>query len=61
MCVCKCLQGFKATFQRPGLTAGELSAALAAPEVPFSMLTVGELVPAGWREMYCEAGGEVIL
>ena len=51
-------QGFRATFQRPELSEAELAAAVGAPEPPFTLLTVADLLPAELREGYAAAGGE---
>jgi len=52
-------QGFKATFQKTAFSAEEWQEQLQAPEPPFEMLTVADLVPAEHREAYEAAGGEL--
>lgn len=53
-------QGFKATFQKTSFTDQEWREALAAPEPPFTLLSVADLVPPGQREAYAAAGGDML-
>ena len=54
------LQGFTATFRKTEFAAGEWQEQLHAPEPPFTLLTVPDLLALAWgagqREAY-EAGG----
>jgi 4'-phosphopantetheinyl transferase len=52
--------GFRATLARPELGAAELAAELAAPEPPFSMLTIGDLVPLALRAAFEATGGDAL-
>lgn len=54
------MQGFKATFQQASFTPAEWRAVLAAPEPPFEVLGVADLVPAEHRQAYEAAGGELL-
>ena len=53
------LQGFKGTFQRNPVPEQQPLGALAAPEPPFTLLTVADLLPAEMRPAYAAAGGDV--
>lgn len=55
-----CAQGFKATFQRTDFAPGEWQEQLHAPEPPFTMLSVADLVPPDQRAAYAAAGGELL-
>ncbi|PRW32899.1 L-aminoadipate-semialdehyde dehydrogenase-phosphopantetheinyl transferase-like [Chlorella sorokiniana] len=52
--------GFKATFQKTAFAPGEWQEQLHAPEPPFTMLSVGDLVPQDQRAAYAAAGGELL-
>ncbi|GAB4820177.1 hypothetical protein N2152v2_007223 [Parachlorella kessleri] len=51
--------GFKGTFQQNPVPEQQLLGALAAPEPPFTLLTVGDLLPVELRPAYAAAGGDV--
>ncbi|KAL4448944.1 hypothetical protein ABPG77_007661 [Micractinium sp. CCAP 211/92] len=52
--------GFKATFCKPALSAGELHRQLEAAEPPFQLLSVADLVPLDQRDAYEDAGGDLL-
>jgi hypothetical protein len=54
------MQGFKTTFQRAYVTEEEHAATLAAPEPPFTMLAVSDLLPPGAAAGFEAAGGDVL-
>ena len=54
------LQGFKATFQRTAFSEEEWQRELEAPEPPFTLLTVADLLTPDQRAAYEAAGGEVL-
>eukprot|EP00887_Chlorella_sp_A99_P000188 scaffold13.g188.t1 len=52
--------GFKATFQKASFSEEEWAAVLAAPEPPFALLSVADLVPETLRAAYAAAGGDAL-
>ena len=56
---CHALQGFTATFQKTVFAEGEWQEQLHAPEPPFTLLTVADLIPQEHRGAYEEAGGDL--
>lgn len=54
------LQAFTATFQKTSFAEGEWQAQLHAPEPPFTLLSVADLIPEEHRGAYEEAGGDLL-
>jgi 4'-phosphopantetheinyl transferase len=52
--------GFKATLQLPSVPSQRHEEALAAPEPPFSMLRVADLIPESQHTAYEAAGGDLL-
>lgn len=53
-------QGFTATFRKTTFASGEWQEELHAPEPPFTILSVADLVPQDQRVAYAAAGGELL-
>lgn len=58
-CIVDAWGGFTSTLQCPSVPEHRHQAALAAPEPPFAMLTVCDMIPNCHKDAYEAAGGEI--